>query len=437
MIGRWCSLSWRGRLSSLSVPLLLLSGTDAPAQEGLRTALAGDRSARARQVDAVDDARPHAGPVEFEFSVGLSYSGEFNDNITISEVDRESDFIHRPQVNLNGFLPTTETGRLSLGFGIGYTKYSSHEELNSLYFSPDSQLAYDIVGNDFVLSFYDGLEYSQDVESVAALSGVARFPRLENTIGTRISWAPSRWTYQAGYAHYNFISAENEFSYLDRSSEQFFARVGYGFAPATQVGLETSVALTDYITGSTQPDNNNFSVGPYTEWHVTEALIVSARGGFTYFAFDSIPASFGSRPISPGSPSFNLSTYYAGLGISHNLTEFISHDFSCSHDVRPAISSGSSYLESTQARYSASWSLTQNTTVGMNFVYERGKESAGGAVAVTTEAYERFGAGLSASRKLSGRLTAAIAYNYLRRNSTAGGGDYYQNRTSISLQYQF
>jgi hypothetical protein len=409
----------------------MLSGTLLPAQEALRNALLEDKSVLARQVSPSGDTEFHkAGPLQF--NMGLSYSGEFNDNVNLSEVQREGDFIQRPQLDVHGFLPVTKTAQLSLGMGIGYEIYADHSELNTLFLNPDSEVAYDFSAKDFTFTFYDRFTYSKEVESVGALSGVAQFPRLENSIGTRVTWAPSRWTYQAGYTHSSFITSGtsgNDFSYLDRSSEQFFARVAYGFAPATQAGLETSVALTDYVS-TTRADNNSYSVGPYVEWQVTEALTLSVHGGLTYLAFDSVSAT----PTALGTASYSLNTYYASLQINQHLTQFISHGLSLVHEVEPGVNEGSDYLESTHGEYRANWSMTQNMTVGMNFQYEHGTE---GSVAAVTQQYDRFGAGFSASRKLSARLTAGVAYNYWRRISKEGGGDYYQNQASISLRYQF
>jgi hypothetical protein len=315
--------------------------------------------------------------------------------------------------------------------GIGYAMYADHSELDSLFLHPDSELAYDFSAKDFIFTFYDRFKYSQEVESVGALSGVARFPRLENTIGTRVTWVPSRWTYQAGYAHSSFISDGN-FSYLNRSSEQFFARVAYGFAPATQAGLETSVALTDYDS-TTRADNNSYSVGPYVGWRVTEALTLSVHGGLTYFAFDSVSAT----PAALGTASYSLNTYYANLQIEHHLTEFISHGLSFVHQVEPGVNKGSDYLESTEANYHADWSLTRQTTVGMTLLYERGTQPQGTLAGATTEEFERFGAGVSASHKLSKRITATVSYNYLRRTSNEAGRSPYQNRATIALRSQF
>ena len=449
------------RASSLFVPCLLLGSQFSSAQDALRTAINADRSEQARQLAATTpgNERIKAGP--FEFNVGLSYGFEFTDNVRNTRNPREEDYIQTPQIDFSGFLPVSDTGRMTLGFGVGYADYFQHNELDRLYFAPNSELAYDFTVKDFRFTIYDSFAYSYDVQGVGALAGVAQFPHFENTAGLRAMWAPSKWSYQAGYSHYNFISdnsgsessgfSNNNFSRLDRSSEQVFGRVAYSIAPATRVGLEASSALTDYAAAA-QPDNVSFSIGPFTEWQVTEAFTASLRGGFTHYSFDSTAGAVPDSTIvliRPAAPAYELNSYYAGLNLNHRLTEFISHGVSASHSIRPGINQGSDYTESTDAGYQVSWALTQNTTIGANFGYAHGTETQTqipdegpdpieiGDLRPTNEAYDTFRFGLSGSYRLSQQTTVTLAYNHNRRESINAARSYFQNRVSISLRYQF
>jgi len=465
------------RTSPLIFSCLLLGGQFSPAQDALRTAIAGDRSEVARQLTAATpgNERIKAGP--FEFNVGLSYGLEYTDNVRNVRSPREEDFVQTPVLDLNGFLPVTDTGRLSLGFGVGYADYFKNNELDRLYFSPNSELAYDFTVKDFRFTLYDSFDYSYDVQGVGALAGVSQFPRFQNTVGLRALWAPSAWSYQAGYSHFNFISdnsgsessgsGANNFSYLDRSSEQVFGRIAYSVAPATRVGLEVSSALTAYVDDA-QPDNISFSIGPFTEWQVTEAITMSLRGGFTHYSFDSTPGSLPSlvtntapgvsnviviRPsvIRNASESYELNSYYAGFDFNHRLTEFITHGLSASHSIQPGVNQGSDFTESTDFSYRVSWALTQNTSVGADFGYSHGTETQTqipelpetptvidpSLFAPTDEAYDTFRFGLSASYRLSQQATLSLAYSHYRRESNEEERSYFQNRVSVGFRYQF
>ena len=121
---------------------------------------------------------------------------------------------------------------------------------------------------------------------------------------------------------------------MDRTSEQFFARTGYQFAPATRIGLEASAGLTRY-SSDIQTDNNNVSVGPFLEWQITEAVNVGLRGGYVFYDFQ------GSAATGPGS---TLSSYYTGAEIRHQLTESISHGLAASHGIQQGFNQGDNIL---------------------------------------------------------------------------------------------
>lgn len=438
--------------SNVSGLVFAIAGASAvTAQEALDTAIRGDRSEQARQLAAApSDTAPErlrAGPVEF--NIGLSYSFEYTDNVRNSSQPREEDFIQRPQVNFSGFLPITDTGRLTLGFGVGYADYFNNNDLDRLYFSPDSELAYDFSVKDLRFTIFDSFDYSYDVQSVGAVSGVAQLPRLQNTVGIRALWAPSEWSYQAGYSHNNYItqsgsSQETDFGYLDRSAEQIFGRVAYSFAPSTRVGVEASVGLTDY-SSEAQADNLNASIGPFVEWQVIESLTVTLRGGLTYYSFDATPVSTNRAPIRPALPERTLESYYAGFGVNHRLTDFITHGFSANRSIQAGLNQGSDYIETTTVGYQIGWQATDKLNVGLNLNYGHGAEpqtqvtvvGTNVVVSLSEEIYDTYQAGASARYQISRRLTSSVSYNHSRRVSTSDRRNYFVNRVSVGLGYQF
>ena len=324
-------------------------------------------------------------------------------------------------------MPVSETGRLSIGLGVGYADYMRNDDLDRLYFAPNSELAYDFSAKDFRFTLYDSVDYSYDVEGVGALAGVSQFPRFQNTAGMRATWVPSKWSYQAGYSHFNFISDGSEFSYLNRSSEQFLARVAYSFAPVTKIGIEATSALTDY-SEDVQADNTSFSVGPFAEWKMTESLALNVHGGFTHYDFDSTPSS---------TNSYGLDSYYAGVEINHQLTDFITHGISFNHELRPGVNQGSDVSELDRVSYQTNWRLTDDSTLGMQFSYEQGTESLTQLLALSNEKYEMLQAGINLGYKLSRQISVSAGYFYLRRTSNIALRNYFVNRVTVGLRYQF
>jgi hypothetical protein len=302
--------------------------------------------------------------------------------------------------------------------------------------APGSALTWSVGYDEATLTLFDQVSYLQSVSTESALTGVAVYPRLENTVGARIDWLPGRWAFALGYSHDDFISTSSQFEYLNRSSEYFFGRAGWRFAERTQLGLEASASFTDYQL-PIQPNNKNISFGPYLEWQVTQALDVTLRGGSVIYLFDTPQKSL------QGS---ELDSFYFGLELNQQLTDFLSHRLNVRRDIRQGVNQGSGYIEELTATYAISWALTQRITVGANFIYEHGKQPYdfpvfifpfGQVIFETVENYDRYGGGPSITWQATDRISASVAYNYWLRQSNLPGLGYSQNSVLFTLKYNF
>lgn len=397
------------------------------AQDALRTALRGDDAYRERIAEEFvppDDAL-RAGPVLFQ--AAASYGLEWNDNLFLTPNDPEDDLIHRPQVNLTAIWPVTETSQLSLGLGIGYQAYMDHSELNGLTLAPLSALAWDFRVEDFIFTVSDQFSYSQDASSQGTISsGTDQFPRFENTVGLRVRWNPSRYVFELGYAHYNFISVSGSatnFDYLDRTAEQFFGRAAIRIAEASMAGLEISSSLTDYRSFQ-QSDNVSVSVGPFIDWQVTHALNLNLHGGLVNYTYD--PSLL--QPVSQ-----DLNTYYAGLRARHQLTDHINHEFLITQGVEQALNVGSDYIESFRCSYRVSWAFHRSASLSFDASYEQSDEPQLGV----SSTYDVYGAGLGIGLQPMDHLGVNLAYHYTTRTSDVAGQDYDQNMVTLAVSYQF
>lgn len=403
---------------------LLCAAGSLVAQEALRTVVQGDRSYEARNAPDFRprDERMRIGPVNF--GVGVAYGLEWNDNINLTSTNLESDLIHRPGVNLRAVWPATKDSTLSIGMGIGYVKYMDNSDLDQLTITPDSELAWDIPVEDFVFTLYDRVNYSQDAVSQGGLSGTAQFPRLENTAGVRMLWRPSRYDFETGYAHYNFFSDSSGFDYLSRSSEQFFARVAYHFGAITRAGVEASGALTDYDS-ATRDDNQNVSFGPFVEWQLTRDLRITLRGGYVIYFFDSGAST---------NTNTDLSSYYFGLTVNHQLTDFITHGLTIDRSVQQGLNQGSGVTEGLTLSYNVAWAFHRRASLSVSPFYEHATEPQFGF----EEEYDRYGISVGVSYRFTDRLTTSVGYRYTSKDSNfVPSRDYQQSSVTFSANYQF
>ena len=106
---RWLITSRLG-ISSL---LAWCAGT-AFSQEALRESMAGEKAALARK-QGLENAKYNlkAGPVKFVFDSDLRV--ELNDNVNVSDQNRQEDLILRPQLNMRSFWPITEVNSVKPG----------------------------------------------------------------------------------------------------------------------------------------------------------------------------------------------------------------------------------------------------------------------------------------------------------------------------------
>lgn len=413
------------KLNSFLVPavggLAVLPGA-LHAQDALRNAIQTDRALQYRPPAAIRPDQMHLGPVQL--ALGVSLGAEYNDNIRVGQGDAQlDDVILRPQLDIGAVYPITETSALTIGVGVGYEFYVDHSEYDALTLAPDSALSYTVRIEDVAISVFEQVDYSEDVISQPEITGEARYPRLNNTIGLRAVWSPSDWQVTAGYSHYNFVAFDDVYAYLDRASEQFFARAGYALGEQTRVGLESSVALTAY-DDPIRNDFNTFSFGPYADWAVLESMVLTLRGGYVFYTFDES----GATPVQD-----DLSSYYVQIAGTHQLTEFIAHNLSAVRDVSVGVNSD--YTERFAFQYGIRWQTTENLSVGAGANYDFGQEADSGAF--VGEEYDRYGFNLTAGYRWTDHLNSTLAYRYYNRTSNQPGRDYDNNVVSLVLSYRF
>jgi len=394
-----------------------------PGQEALVSAVQGDRAYQVRSRG--EFLRPEeglrSGPVTY--AIGVRYSMEWLDNIYYQNTDRESDFIHSAQATLRATWPVSRESMLSVGMGVGYIKYSDHDDLDRFFVTPDSEWAWDIPVGDWVFTLYERAHYSQDVVSQGALSGQAEYPRLENTVGLRARWMPDRYVLEAGYAHFNFYSDSDDYDYLNRASEQVFARAGYRLAEISQAGVEASASFTTYDTGE-RGDNRSVSAGPYVNWQITEATDLTLRGGYVTYRYD---------PDRVNPHSRELSSWYLGGELRNRLTDYFTHGVSVTREVSQGVNQGADYLESFLARYDLTWSFHRQGVLSGDLFYEHSSEPWG----ARDEAYDRYGVGARLNWRFTKHFSAGAGYRFVNKDSTSRVRDYRLNGFMLDLAYRF
>jgi hypothetical protein len=406
--------------------LACLAGATVCAQESIRPSGISSLAADARE-DHVSKTRGDFmkfGPVNVDASVQLEL--EYNDNVGLSENNRESDFIFRPRLNVDAEWRASQLNTIRLGLGLSYAKYfrNSHLDTQSLLLDPGTQLGFDIfVGEHLRLNIHDRIQIVQNPIDEATLSNVQRFARLQNSAGVTAFIRYPDHDFVLGYDHFNYNTLSSNFDYLDRTEEQFFMSARRRVTDAFGVGIEGSTALVKY-SEHVNNDATSWSAGAFTDATLSEYSKLRLSAGYQSMSFEANGSS-GDRSDFGG--------WYANISVAQRLTQYWSHSVTAGREARLGLTVN--YADYVFARYAAIWRMNAVLTWTFDAFVEDAKES--GGAAVSAEHASRWGVGAALAWKLGARTMLGLRYQYVDKDSDLALRSYYQDSVLLSLNHQF
>jgi len=406
----------------LWLAFILVLPTLVPAQEALRYSLAGDAAIEARRRQ--QESQPYTiKSGDFRLLLRPSLGLDWNDSVNLRANNAQSDFILRPLLGVVASYPITKGNLLRLDIGVGYDKYFAHDEYSGFRVQSGSELTFDTYIKDFWINLHDRVHYTQDSAGVSAVAGTARYGGLENTAGFSTTWDLNRPILTLGYDHQNFISSSSQFEYINRASELIVARAGLRLNPRLTTGIEGTVSLTAY---DQQILNNNtgYSIGAYADWQPGPYLRIQPRAGYTIYNFEQTSLFI---------QAVDMNAWYAGVTLSHNITETLSYNVSAGREMRLGIRADS--IEDWYLRPSMNWKIMKDWRIRTNFFYEHGTQGAGKSAGNFVETYDWLGGGLGIGYSPMKRLNLDLHYRYTHRAADVGGRNYAQNLVGLMLTY--
>ena len=419
------------------------------AQEAIRPSLAGEAESEARRQTL--DKIPYnlmLGPLRFRVSATAGI--EYNDNVNLAEdnthtfatpggnftltTHAQSDWIFRPQVNMDMLWPITQLNTLRFDIGIGHAFYFNHSnyDTNSILLSPNSQVAFDIFVGDFRINIHDRFSLQQDPVSEISLSNVADYGHFENTAGISVLWDLNQAVVTLGYDHYLFLATNDLFDYLNRNAEEFTGSIDFTVSNTTGVGVEGSFVHTYYDQGVLN-DSDTYTVGAFLETQVTSYLKLRIAGGYQDIEFDNIGSINDSQ---------NLSDYYANILLSHRINAQITQSISAGHENQLGVNSN--YITLNYIRHTATWNVFLHTLLATELFYEDANDSGGLGQfpgrfynPYAAEKIHRYGGALTVGYQLTPHVTLGLRYQYTQKDSNLPLRDYRQNRISLDGTYSF
>ena len=392
------------------------------AQEALQNSLAGDAAAEARsRQQQPQDYTVKSG--DFRLLVTPSVGLDWNDNINRAHTGPLQDFILFPKVGLNMSYPLTQRNWLRLDVTFGYKEYLEHSQYSSWYVQSGSALTYDIYVKDLWINLHNRFSYVQDASQQAAVANTGTYGTAQNTGGFNTTWDLQDVTLSLGYDHQNAWSTSPQFSYTDRASELVVGRGGFKFHPALTAGLEGTVAYTAYDQAVL---NNNmaYSAGVYADWRPGNFFHVQPRVGYSIYQFDQTSQTI---------PASNQDAWYAGLTVTHELSDVVSYSLSAGHELTLGVYGDT--IEDWYVRPALNLKIMRDLTLNATFSYQNGSQGMQAIPGAPSENYDWFTWGLRLGYPLAHQLALGLNYGLTYRTSNEGDRGYTQNVVGLTLTY--
>lgn len=381
----------------------------------------------------------------FGLMVAPSLELDWNDNINTTTSGGQQDFILQPFMQLTGTYKLTKRNVLTLALGIGYDEYLEHPIYNTLYLQSGSRLAFDFFVKDFEINVHDLAQYTQDTGSQAGVSGTAFFGGLFNSAGVTGNWNLHDLTVTLGCDYQTYISSSSLFEYLNSDTEAPVARAGFHLRPNLTAGLETAATFSTY-SGDVLNNNQSYSAGAFSDWKPDKFFDISARAGYAIYDYDNTSQSsevFMETPTGGvvGTPSdeairtADQGAWYAGLSITHQVTDKINYRVTVDHEIVPGVQSDAD--EVTRGGLTINWSIRKALSLQPTFNYEHGQQGVGNISGNVSETYNWLNGGLSANYAITTALLLRLGYRRSTRFSNLTGGSYGQDVVSLQLIYHF
>lgn len=426
---------WLGLIGMLLCPLSAAFG-----QEALRASLAGE-SALAAQKQAVENQNYNLKMGDLKLRFQGAFGVEATDNVDYSDKNRQADFSLRPELDVTAIYPVTDKNTLAFTIGAGYAKYAKTKTRDHFFLTPDSTIAFNIYTGDFVFNLHTHFTYTQDSYQQTEITG-GNYGYFENLTGISATWDLYNLLFTFSLDHEIYSPTQPQYAYQSRASELFNARVIFKPNRSTELGLQIGASATAFDTKPGYIDQTNsvgvvtntipaypflsnqksVNFGPYFQSRLSQHLQVTVSAGYAMY-FQEYPSSYNTK-------AGNNAAFYADLQVQHTVNALLGYSLNVGHQVRQGLTDDS--LDYYYFRLSSNWRASQNLTIQSPLSFESTSSTG-----TRAEKYQFWTLGLSATYRLSDKLSVSGGYNYRMRDSNLVGADYVENQLVLDTRYSF
>jgi len=363
------------------------------------------------------------GPTRWHLSSGLSL--EACDNVQVASQHAQADLIARPEAAAHLLWPVSEQNHVEVTMGGGYAAYSLHPEFNRLFITPGSEISFDLYVANVWFNLHDRFSVTESSYQDPTVVGVADYVRLENAAGLVGVWDLDQLILQLGYDHINYLAlAGNPAGQPDGQTETVSATALYAPGSSVRVGGEAGGGWLHYMANNSNwyySSASQWNVGAVVNLRLSHYVALKGSAGYTVFA-----------PTSSGvlTRTVDFQGIYFQCDCTHRVNRFFHYTLSGGRTVNFTCYGGT--VDLAYARWVADWQVLRKTSLATHLDFQHGTQ-----MAVSGEAFARFGPGLTIGRTVAAGLSVSLGYRYYWRNSNLANRDYHVNLLTLSSQYEF
>lgn len=370
------------------------------------------------------------GDVYLRAGAGVNFT--YNDNVTLSSDDEQSDYIISPNARLGYYVPFTRENGMQFSIDCGADLYMNRDEYNHFALYPNGDNAFEIYGEADNWSFRlrDSFHFftSPLVNNTTSTGG--NYVRQFQNVTTLTADADyDEFVTGLAYNHLLIKYWGNDYEYLDRQSDSFATYLGFRVMSPLILGVNAGCNY-DYYDGGDL--NNSFGVNgsAYAQFVLTRNISGGASVGWGWSDYDG-----GGRY----DDSSDYSDIIFSFVLTHEVNKYFRHSINVFKNLQPGVTSN--YQDTISLIYNCGWDLFRFWTVDLLYSYVY-YDSSSSDVSESAGIHRLT---LGHSWQLTKRVNLTARYTYQMKDSDLDvdsdwdevNQDFSQNVFSVGLQYLF
>ena len=418
---------------ALAMGMVLAAVQAARAQSAYNSRLAGGPdmagvASSAGSIQSPSSAVPQGynmriGGVYLRTSAGVTF--QYNDNITLREDNKQSDFIITPRANLAFYVPFSERNGFRFGVDIGGAFYMENSEYNNLILSPSGGNSFEFYAETKHWQFRIRDTFNLTTSPILFNQSQSQDVRLfNNNVMLAADGDFNRVVAGGSYSHGLVHYFTANYDYLNNQNDAVNLYAGYKISENLITGLSYDFNYT-YYSDEHKNDSIYQGASAYAQFVLSPTINGRVSAGYGWSNFDS------NDKANHGDEDNYGNLILAGV-LNHTINNYLRHSITVAKTMTPSVDSN--FSDTWDVNYRFAWDINPYLTLEIPLGYTHYETSSDGYYNEEADIYR---IGISTGYQLTKRLNTRASYQYTNKDSTSNGASFQQNLFTLGLDYQF